>query len=258
LGLVEEHRKFLKHGIPEEVKGARSDQQRGVPPPPLQKPCPDGSELIDLIPPEKFAAPSIPLVEVIRNRRSRRQYSVEPLSLGELSFLLWATQGVRGVSKEGVYTLRTVPSAGARHPFETYAIANRVDSLPQGLYRYMPLNHRLCRLRALDAEFRTRLVDAAMGQSFVGEAAVVLVWTAIPYRSEWRYSARAHKVIVLDAGHVCQNLYLASEAIGAGACAVAAYDQKMMDDLLGVDGSDEFTIYLAPVGKVGRRKGTTD
>ncbi len=258
MGVVEEHRKFLKHEIPDELKGVRSDQQRGVPPPPLQKPCPDGSRSIDLVPPEEFAAWNLSLVEAIKNRRSRRQFSREQLSLEELSFLLWATQGVRGVAKEGVYTLRTVPSAGARHPFETYVIANRVDGLPSGLYRYMPLDHRLCRLRELDAEFRARLVDAAMAQGFVGEAAVVFVWTVIPYRSEWRYSARAHKVIALDAGHVCQNLYLASEAIGAGACAVAAYDQKLMDDLLGVDGAVEFTIYLASVGRVDRRKGRTD
>jgi SagB-type dehydrogenase family enzyme len=69
---------------------------------------------------------------------------------------------------------------------------------------------------------------------------------------EWRYGLAAHKVIAIDAGHVCQNLYLACEAIGAGTCAIAAYDQEAMDDLVGLDGKDEFTIYLAPVGKVTR------
>ncbi len=67
---------------------------------------------------------------------------------------------------------------------------------------------------------------------------------------EWRYGLASHKVIALDAGHVCQNLYLACEAIGAGTCAIAAYNQDAMDQLLGVNGRDEFTIYLAPVGKI--------
>jgi len=89
-----------------------------------------------------------------------------------------------------------------------------------------------------------------LGQSFVGAGAVTFVWTALPQRTEWRYGAAAHKVIALDAGHLCQNMYLACEAIGAGTCAIAAYDQELMDTLVGVDGEDEFVIYLAPVGKV--------
>ena len=79
---------------------------------------------------------------------------------------------------------------------------------------------------------------------------MTFVWTAIPYRMEWRYGMAAHKVIAIDAGHVCQNLYLACEAVDAGTCAIAAYDQERMDRLLGVDGSEEFTVYLASVGKI--------
>ena len=95
-----------------------------------------------------------------------------------------------------------------------------------------------------------KLTEATFGQSFTGKSAVTFIWTAIPHRMEWRYGLAAHKVIAIDAGHVCQNLYLACEAIGAGTCAVAAYHQELMDQLLRVDGKDEFTIYLAPVGKV--------
>ena len=94
-----------------------------------------------------------------------------------------------------------------------------------------------------------RIVQAALGQPYPGEAAVTFIWTAVPYRMEWRYGIVAHKVIAVDAGHVCQNLYLACEAIDAGACAMAAYDQEGMDELLRVDGQDEFTIYLASVGR---------
>jgi SagB-type dehydrogenase family enzyme len=99
------------------------------------------------------------------------------------------------------------------------------------------------------ADLGPRIAQAALGQSFVGRSAVTFVWTTLPYRMEWRYGLAAHKVIAIDIGHVCQNLYLACAAIKAGACAVAAYDQKALDELLGVDGNDEFTLYLAPVGK---------
>jgi SagB-type dehydrogenase family enzyme len=81
-------------------------------------------------------------------------------------------------------------------------------------------------------------------------SAVTFVWTAIPYRTAWRYSILSPKIIAQDSGHVCQNLYLACEAIGAGTCAIGAYDQAKMDAALNLDGEREFTIYVAPVGKI--------
>ena len=102
---------------------------------------------------------------------------------------------------------------------------------------------------AIDNQFKTRLSQAALGQRFVADSAVTFVWTSVPYRMEWRYLQAAHRVILLDAGHVCQNLYLACEAIHAGTCAIAAYDQEAMDELIQVDGKEQFVIYLAPVGK---------
>ena len=94
-----------------------------------------------------------------------------------------------------------------------------------------------------------KAASACLGQAFVVTAAVSFFWTAIPARMEWRYDRAAHKVIAIDAGHVCQNLYLACTALGAGTCAIAAYDQEDCDQLLGVDGEEEFTVYIAPVGK---------
>jgi SagB-type dehydrogenase family enzyme len=91
-----------------------------------------------------------------------------------------------------------------------------------------------------------------LGQTFVGEAPVVFLWSCFPYRGEWRYHVAAHKIMLLDAGHLCQNLYLACEAMGCGTCAVAAYDQRLADRLVGVDGADEFVVYLAPVGRARR------
>ena len=77
-----------------------------------------------------------------------------------------------------------------------------------------------------------------------------MISTAVPRRMEWRYDLAAHKVIAIDASHVCQNLYLACEAIAAGTCATAAYDQTLMDRPLRTDAVEEFAVYLAPVGKV--------
>jgi SagB-type dehydrogenase family enzyme len=139
-----------------------------------------------------------------------------------------------------------VPSAGTRHPFETYLLVNRVRRLGPGLYRYLSVEHKLLFLRA-GAELASQVADAF--PPWVLRSAVVFVWTAIPYRSEWRYSIVAHKMIAQESGHVCQNLYLACEAMAAGACAMT-YDQAKVDAVLGVDGTDEFAVYVAPVGKV--------
>lgn len=246
---IHEGRKWLKAA--EWGQEEETDQKRGLPPPPLQKPPSEGGKLIGLVPPEEISLGKMPLREVIARRRSRRRFSPAPLTLEELSFLLWATQGVKEIVREGVASLRTVPSAGARHPFETYLSLHRVEGLSPGLYRYLPLDHQLVLLRG-DPELPEKITQAALGQKFVGEAAVVFVWAAVPYRTEWRYATRSHKVIAIDVGHICQNLYLAAEAIGAGTCAVGAYSQEAMDRLLGVDGEEEFTLYLAPVGKLFR------
>jgi len=204
----------------------------------------------------------MPVIEAIRRRRSRREFTEEPLTLEELSFLLWATQGIdRDATRafgewlaakeeiagaKALAILRTVPSAGGRHPFETYLLVNRVSGLEPGLYRYLSMEHKLLFLRA-GTGLTEQVADAFM--RWVQKSAVVFIWTTIPYRMEWRYSIVAHKMIAQESGHVCQNLYLASEAIGAGVCAIM-YDQAKVDAIVGVDGEEEFAIYVAPVGKV--------
>ena len=131
----------------------------------------------------------------------------------------------------------------------------RVAGLEKAVYRYLPLDHALVEVvRYPDLE--AQLVRATFGQAFCGTAAATFIWTAVPERMEWRYGDASYKVIALDAGHVCQNLYLACENIDAGTCAVAAYDQEEMDKVLGVDGRDEFVIYMAPVGKVDQGTGS--
>jgi len=246
---LEQYRQFLKDSVRKTIDFSRTDQSRGVPPPPIEKACSTGAERIDLVPPHEFGRlPGADLLSSISNRHSRRQFSRSPLTLEELSFLLWATQGVR--EQSAGHVLRTVPSAGNRHALETYLCVLNVQGLDRGLYRYLPLEHQLV-VEYRDGGMAEKLARAAFGQNWMSDAAAVFIWSAIPYRTEWRYSLAAHKVILLDAGHVCQNLYLACEALQAGTCAVAAYDQELMDELLKLDGRDEFVIYLAPVGKIG-------
>ena len=144
--------------------------------------------------------------------------------------------------------LRTVPSAGARHAFETYLAVSRVEGLEPGLYRYLPFDGQLAQLR-VEPQIHLLARHAGLNQPCLGAAAVSFLWTAVAPRMEWRYDLAAHKVIAVDAGHVGQNLYLACEASDCGACVIAAYDQEGCDQLLGVDGEDEFTVYLAAVGK---------
>ncbi|MBN1558407.1 MAG: SagB/ThcOx family dehydrogenase [Lentisphaerae bacterium] len=242
-------RSFLKDDIRREVDFSATDQNRGLPPPPIEKPCPADARRVDLPAAGSWTGlRPVDLSAAIRDRESCRSYTGAPLALDELAFLLWATQGIRRRLNAGT-ALRTVPSAGARHALETYLCVMNVTGLKAGVYRFLPLENQLLHVGGGDA-LPDRLTAATLGQSFAGRAAAVFVWTAVPYRMEWRYGAAAHKVIALDAGHVCQNLYLVCRAIGAGTCAIAAYDQPAMDRLIGVDGVDEFAIYLAPVGKV--------
>jgi SagB-type dehydrogenase family enzyme len=247
--IMHQSRYFLRDTIRKLVDFSETDQNRGVDPPPVQKPFPKGAKTKELPKPDTLKnITGISLTDAINNRKSRRAFLREPMTMIELSFLLWATQGIRKIIDQG-HAYRTVPSAGCRHALETYLCVLNVEGLEAGIYRYLPFEHELL-FQFTENNLKEKIVEAVFRQPYPGNAAVTFIWTTIPYRMEWRYGLAAHKVIAIDAGHVCQNLYLACEAIGAGTCAIAAYDQEVMDGLLRVDGIDEFTIYLAPVGKV--------
>jgi SagB-type dehydrogenase family enzyme len=243
---------FLKSDQWDRWDDLQTDQRKGVPAPPVQKPPAEDAPRVDLPAPADLTVGTMPLIDAIRQRRSRRKYTSEPLSQEELSFLLWATQGVSKVVgwTETRHVFRTVPSGGNRQPFETYLLVNRVENIEPGLYRYLPLEHQLV-LLSTDADLVDRIHEGTYDQ-YVKGSAVTFAWTAIPYRTAWRYSILSPKIIAQDSGHLCQNLYLACEAIGAGTCAIGAYDQAKMDAALGVDGEHEFTVYVAPVGMIKR------
>jgi SagB-type dehydrogenase family enzyme len=225
----------------------KSDQQKGLPQPPLELPPDSRTRIIDLPRPESLDIPPCDLRTVIERRRSIRSYLREPITLEELSFLLWCTQGVQRIHGNQT-TFRTVPSAGARHAFETYLLVNDVGGLEPGLYRFLALTHRLQQVD-MDPAVAHRITSACFDQQFILRGGVVFIWTAVPYRMTWRYGERGYRDLHLDAGHVCQNLYLAAEATGCGTCAIAAFDDDDMNAILGINGSDQFVIYLATVGK---------
>jgi SagB-type dehydrogenase family enzyme len=242
------NRRLLRSGFAE-LDNVISDQQRGKQRPPVQKPYPKNAAVIELPKPGRSVAINNSLYDCLAGRQSRRKYKDQPLSLSELSYLLWATQGVRRVSPDGRMSMRTVPSGGSMHPFETYVAVNHVEGLKPGLYRYQAADHKLVFLREVKKQ-QDAMSEAGFGQKFVGHCAATFIWAAVPYKTEWRYVTDSAKLILLDAGHVCQNFYLACESIGCGTCAIGAYDQKKIDKLLKVDGSNELVVYLAPVGKV--------
>ena len=232
-----------------EKSGVETDQKKGLPKPPIFKEYKGTEKLIDLPKPDLVILQENNLIKIINNRQSRRIYNNEPITIQELSFLLWSTQGIKEVVQNVSLTRRTVPSGGARHPFETYLAIHNVTGLESGVYQFLPKTHQLG-LLFRDPNLEENCFKLGKGQSFVGKCAVTFIWSCIPYRGEYRYHWESHKVILMDAGHMCQNLYLAAEAIHAGTCAIGAYDQDFSDQYLKLDGVDEFVIYVAPVGKV--------
>ncbi|QRN83430.1 SagB/ThcOx family dehydrogenase [Chloroflexota bacterium] len=223
-------------------------QQQDKPQPPYEISLEPGRPLIDLPKPEEIDLGTYDLRKAIEERRSLRRYSDESLSLKELSYLLWLTQGVKNIDEKRHVTWRTVPSAGCRHPFETYLSINRVEGLEPGLYRYLALEHKLVALK-LDEKVNEDVTKACLMQRQVATSAVTFLWAAVPERTVWRYSERSYRYLYLDAGHVCQNLHLAAESIHCGICAIGAYDDDEIDAVLGLVPPEMFVIYIASLGK---------
>lgn len=226
---------------------SESDQSKGLPQPPLFLAPDPAWPVTDLPKAQDIAIKSVDLAGLLEQRETLRRYADTPLSLQELSFLLWATQGVKKVTDRPV-TLRTVPSAGARHAFETYFLANRVDGLTPGLYFYIASSHTVAAVN-LDEDIGDTIMQAGLSQGHIRGSAVTFIWTAVAYRMTYRYVERGYRYLYLDAGHVCQNLYLASEAVGCGTCAVGAFIDEAVNAALNLDGEEQFAIYMATVGK---------
>lgn len=243
---MNEGRKFLKFSLDEEVNHEPSDQEKHLPQPPLVKAA-QYDEIIKL-PMDFDSFEKKDLTTVIRNRKSSRVYTKENVTLNELSYLLWATQGIRAIRGKSYATLRTVPSGGARHAFETYLAVNFVEGLKPGKYHYLPMEHSLEYIGAFDE--KDDIGTSLVGQLWAAKASVVFYWSFVCYRAEWRYGAGAYRPIMADVGHVGENLYLACSMLDLGTCGIAAFDSDTCNNMFKLDGEEEFVIYTQPVGTI--------
>jgi len=200
------------------------------------------STRIKLAPPEGRGG--MPLWEAIKERRSVRNFTPEPIEKAHLSQLLWASQGI-SADHMGC-ELRTAPSAGALYPVETYLSVQNVEGIEPGIYHYGVQHHELHQLQPGD--FRSTVARAALDQDFMATANVVFIWTAVFERSKWKYSQRAYRYVYLDAGHIAQNVALAAVSLGLGSCQIGALYDEEVDSILEIDGEQESVLYLTAVG----------
>lgn len=226
----------------------KSDQECGLTRPDAI--APRSGEMYPLPAVGKLSFGDLSLQDAIGQRRSLRKYSGIPFSLEELSFVLWCSSWARDFRSNDrmEITMRNVPSAGSRHPLETFVDARRVVGLKPGVYYYHPIKHCLI-LMSEDPHMQDSIFEACFRQEMVNTAAVNLILSAVPYRTVWRYGQRGYRYLYLDAGHVGQNVHLAAEAIGGGACMIGAYLDEAMNEALGLDGQSEFVIYISSLGK---------
>ena len=182
---------------------------------------------------------------VIKNRHSTRKFAKEPLSLMDLSLLLFGMSGLNRIFPQ--FAFRTVPSAGGLYPIEIYPVVNNVTSLEKGVYHYNIQEHSLDLLK--EGDFRSKVAEGCLGQNMAFTSAVNFIWTAIIDRSQWKYLQRCYRYIYLDAGHIGQNFYLIAEALGLGACTIGALYDDELNHLLEIGGINETSIYVGVLGK---------
>jgi len=238
--MIDKGRQFMKSDWPMGVMEG-TDQIKGVPMPPFENAW-EEEALIALPDPKSAKLAKRDIVQIFEERKTRRKLGAGPMALADLSFLLWASAGMREILAGRIF--RTVPSAGSRHPFESLFYADKVEGLKPGLYRYIAQKNAVVPVSFRDG-LREELSVSMKNQWF--NCAVAIFWVFNAYRCEWRYSHHSHKVSTIDVGHIGQNAYLAAEALGIGCCTIGAYLQSI-DKLLGVDGDNEFCVYIGVFG----------
>ena len=179
--------------------------------------------------------------KALLERRSVRSYADEPLTLAEVSQLMWAAQGI--TSPGGG---RTAPSAGALYPLEVYLLAGEVSNLPAGIYHYEPDNHSLTLV--IEGDQRQALYEAALRQSAVKDGAVVIVITAIYDRTTVKYGERGMQYVHIEVGAASENIYLQAVSLGLGTVFIGAFHDDQVREVLRL-GADEQPMGLMPVGR---------
>ncbi|MDD4924409.1 MAG: SagB/ThcOx family dehydrogenase [Dehalococcoidales bacterium] len=192
--------------------------------------------------PEPRFYSDISVEQALLERRSIREYLDESLNLQELSQLLWAAQGITSP-----YGFRTAPSAGGTYPIELYLVVNDVEGLPQGVYRYLPGEHRI--ISILEGDVRVTVYNAALEQVWVKEAAVNIVIAAVYERTTDRYGERGIRYVHMEAGHVAQNIYLQAAALNLGTVAIGAFHDDRIKEVINL-ALQEHPLYIMPVGKL--------
>jgi SagB-type dehydrogenase family enzyme len=183
------------------------------------------------------------VAEALRDRQSVRDFRDRPIPLAATGQLLWAAQGTNRPGR------RTAPSAGALYPLTVYLVAGSVGDLAPGVYRYLPIGHRLERTARGDA--RVRLAEAAMGQPWVRQAPAVLVITADYARATGKYGDRGRRYVHMEVGHAAQNVYLQAEALGLGTVMVGSFGDRAVSRVLGL-AEDQTPLAILPVGRPKR------
>ncbi len=245
--LIQKGRAFMKPTLGD-YPDYESDQELHKPQPPLVK-ASTYSTLISL--PTDYSSLSITndFLKVINTRQSHRVYTEEKISLLELSYLLWCSQGVKGIRGKSYATLRTVPCGGARHEFECYLAVQNVEDLKNGYYHYLPMEHKL-ELIQEEEDIKGFLGESLQGQLWANKSNVVFYYSVVPYRAEWRYGIYAHRIALVDAGHITENVYLSCTSIGLGSCAIGAVNGPLCDKKFQLDGEEEFIFYAHTVGTI--------
>jgi len=203
-------------------------------------PQPSIPEVINL--PQPRLDSEVSIEETLLRRRSIRDYSPEALTIEEVSQLLWAAQGI--TDPRG---FRTAPSAGALYPLEVYLVVGKVRGLSPGVYHYEPKGHRI--IKVIDGDLRKRLASAALGQAWVKEGAISLVFTAVYHRTTRKYGDRGIRYVHMEVGHAAQNVYLQAVALGLGTVVVGAFFDEEVKEMLLLP-PEEQPLYVMPVGRL--------
>jgi SagB-type dehydrogenase family enzyme len=202
------------------------------------------------IPLPKIASPNSEFIKVLMSRKTYREFSKQDLPLADVSQILSLVWGVTGYLHSPVFGRvihKTSPSGGARHPGEVYLMALRVSGLRPGLYHYHPGRHELEMISANATPQKAKLYCAY--QSYAKDAAALFLMTAIFDRTMWKYpKSRAYRVVLLDAGHLCQTFCLVATWLGLAPFCTAALSDSLMEKDLKIDGIAESVLYVAGVG----------
>jgi SagB-type dehydrogenase family enzyme len=188
------------------------------------------------------------LDNLVTNRRSWRSFESRPIELAHLSTLLRLAMGETVPADPRVgrpRAFRAAPSAGALYPLEAYVVAERVTDLAPGVHHYEAIDHAL---EHIDSTSRVGALAEATGMPELGATPAIVVLTAILARSRLKYGERAYRFVLLEAGHVAQNLLLAAEHFGLCACAIGGFVDDELDAILGIDGTDEVSLYALAIG----------